>query len=152
MQENHLDINSPIEITKSLVETAKRFEFLPSISEKRFMDIEAMAYGIARNTIDDYSGGYWEFVTLSNGGKFMYLRQDENVVLNNPMNYFTKSVDCETAGIAITALVYARLAEGAHISDDVEQLKIFGNHFHHLRDYALSMNNENGAAILRFLD
>ena len=50
-------------------------------------------YHFSDQFLPDYSGGYWEFVTLSNGGKFTYPEMGEPVAVNNDYNCVSTSLE-----------------------------------------------------------
>ena len=59
-------------VTRELVPENQRL----AITEKLFgihfpLKLEPVIYGITERMAEDYTGGYWEFYTLSNGGFYM---------------------------------------------------------------------------------
>lgn len=138
-------------ITKSVVSIQDRHNFLPSINKSSFLIIEGLLYHYADKYIQGYSGGYWEMITLSNGGKFMFLSNSEEVLLTNPMNYFSKKVSSETAGLALCALVYAHISETNYIKGKFSISKQMHKNFSLLRDYALGLKDIDRDAFLSFL-
>ena len=139
-------------ITCQLVSNDNRLNFLPDIDNQLFMLIENTIYDFASEHITNYTGGHWEFVELSNGGKFMYPSNDKKILLNNVMNYFSKEVKAVTAGLSITALAFGRLASRAHSKWDMESTVKFDSYFHKLKDYAISLDNQETMDFLRFID
>ncbi len=59
---------SDLTITERVVSGTERMNFLPSRLGDATYWFEAHLYSCMEDTIEDYKGGYWEFVELSNGG------------------------------------------------------------------------------------
>ena len=56
-------------ITKKLVMAQKRTSHTATLFGLNFpMRLEPAVYGLTENLSEDYSGGYWDFWELSNGG------------------------------------------------------------------------------------
>ncbi len=58
-------------ITASTVPSRERSDFYPSMTT-RYVLFEQMMYRFADLFLEEYSGAYWEFITLSNGARFAY--------------------------------------------------------------------------------
>ncbi|PSU44771.1 antirestriction protein [Photobacterium frigidiphilum] len=136
-------------ITKIIVNDDKRLNFLPSIAQK-YIHFEAAIYHYASKHIEDYAGGYWVFLELSNGGKFLHLQDNGPQRLYNTMNYFEGMVSSEAAGIAISAMVLADFGAIAYSAGDEAQAQRFYDFYYQLRDFALEHNE--ASEILAFLD
>ena len=93
----------------------------------------------------DYSGGVWNFYTLSNGGAFMAPESegDETWSLFNDMNGNSAAMSAEAAGIAVCLMTYSHHACRTE-SDAMTE------HYYRLRDYALSDAECN--AIMHIID
>jgi hypothetical protein len=93
----------------------------------------------------DYSGGVWNFYTLSNGGAFMAPESegDETWSLFNDMNGNSAAMSAEAAGIAVCLMTYSHHACRTE-SDAMTE------HYYRLRDYALSHAECN--AIMHIID
>ena len=59
---------------------------------------------LADKFLDEYNGGMWEFIELSNGGFFIVPKDEEHYTLSNPIGVCEK-VKNQVAGIFIT--IYA---------------------------------------------
>lgn len=93
----------------------------------------------------DYSGGNWQFYTLSNGGAFIApeSESDEKWVLFNSMNGNGASMSTEAAGVAVSLIAYS------HHACRTECDAMTG-HYYRLRDYAL--NHAECSAIMHITD
>ena len=91
----------------------------------------------------DYTGGIWNFFTLSNGGAFITPDGDEAWSLFNALNGNSAILGNEAAGIAVCLLAWNHHAW--HTGSDV-----MCDHFYRLRDYALQ--HPECSAILQIID
>ncbi len=131
-------------ITKNQVSENERLEFLPSFVGKHFMAYESMIYDRLREASNgQYTGGYWEFYTLSNGGFYMELMQDEVLNMECVGNYFSGTMSAEAASIAINLVVQNAFAWQVDADKHSEN-------FYQLRDFALE--HEEAAQIFAFID
>ena len=70
----HSDSTAPAEtndIVATQVPEGYRLAFLPRHFGRHFMQVESSIFGHMRNLCPDYTGGYWEFFDLSNGGCYV---------------------------------------------------------------------------------
>ena len=130
-------------IIKTLVPENKRMDFLPKFCGKYFMQFENMVYDDLRKMCKNYDGGLWEFYTLSNGGFYMALEQDEPLELECYSNYYKGSMSAEAGSIAINLFALNGLAW--HL-----QPEKFSEYFHLLRDFALE--HKEAKEIMKFID
>ncbi|EBK6120697.1 antirestriction protein [Salmonella enterica] len=94
----------------------------------------------------DYSGGIWQFYTLSNGGAFMAPEAndgDDVWSLYNGMNGNSTDMSPEAAGITACLLEYSHHA--CRTNSD-----LMTAHYYRLRDYAL--NHPECSAIMHITD
>lgn len=93
----------------------------------------------------DYSGGIWNFYTLSNGGAFMVPETDNDAFwsLFNAMNGNAADMSAEAAGIAVCLIAYSHHACRTECDAVTE-------HYWRLCDYAL--NHPECNAIMRIID
>ena len=93
----------------------------------------------------DYSGGIWQFYTLSNGGAFMAPDADRNETwsLFNNLNGNGVEMSAEAAGIAVCLIEYSHHACRT-------ECDAMTAHYYRLRDYALQ--HPEAHAILRITD
>lgn len=60
---------------------SNRLDFLPHYVGNKFLQYEMLIYDQMRKASKPYDGGYWEYYTLSNGGFYMELQQDEHFAM-----------------------------------------------------------------------
>jgi hypothetical protein len=90
----------------------------------------------------EYSGGYWTFHDLSNGGCFMAPRGPSLRIV--APNGFDETMEAESAGIVATLYALSVL------SFKYPAVEVFATRFHQLRDFAL--DHAKAGAILEAID
>jgi len=130
-------------ISKRLVPENKRLDFLPRHFGNRFLMFENMVYSFMNHFCEDYSGGYWQFYTLSNGGAFMSLDSDKTFNVCNPMNYFDGKISAEAASIGVNIF-----ALNALLNDPCDEKLI--DLYYALKDFGAE--HKEAPAILGFID
>ncbi|MFP2827364.1 antirestriction protein [Citrobacter braakii] len=93
----------------------------------------------------DYSGGIWNFYTLSNGGAFMAPEAESDKLwsLFNPLNGNGGNLSSEAAGLAVCLITYSHHACRTGCDAMTE-------HYYRLRDYALAHPECN--AVMHIID
>ena len=129
-------------ITVKPVSEELRLNFLPRYFGKHFSRGEAMIYDWASRLSTEYSGGYWEFFELSNGG-FYLAPVGAPVHVQWHLNSFDGVLSADAFGIVVTLFSLCHLAEVSG-DDDI------GERYHHLRDFAFS--HAEAATIARAID
>ena len=117
-------------ITASTVSAEKRINFLPSIT-KQYVYFEHFIYHYFSQSCRQSMVAYWEYVELSNGGKFMFPKMDKPLVLFNHT-----SLSDRAAGICMTLVAldeYSRTA--LHHRDNAEAIRLKAL-YKSLREYA----------------
>lgn len=156
---NILTLTSPV--TESLTSPrtdTDRIECMPVPDEQRaafwpqqfgsipqWITLEPHIFGWMDRFCRDYSGGIWNFFTLSNGGAFMAPENenDEKWTLFNSMNGNGGEMSAEAAGIAVCLIAYSHHACRTECDAMTE-------HYYRLRDYALL--HPDCHAIMRIID
>ena len=128
-------------VTATIVPEHYRLGFLPR-HFGNLMLVERGIYGQLSSLATDYTGGYWEFVDLSNGGCFMHPTQPSMHVV--APNGFEEMVSGQVAGIIAT--LYAL----SHLSMKYQDADCLADAFHNLRDFAIE--HEHGSVILAAID
>lgn len=128
-----------LNITRTLVAERERIEVTDALFGIMYpLKIEPAVYHIAGMMCpEQYHGGYWKFYTLSNGGFYMGLSSDE-LFHATSVNGNSATVTADTLGLVCSLTAFNWLAW----SKDPEQAMACGQHFHLLRDYALSGDQE----------
>lgn len=119
-------VQDQVAITYSKVSESEKLDFFPTIfpSINDGMSFETLCFGFARSLIKSYDGGLWDFYKLSNGSGFisLSLSEDENILLENNMNYFSETVDGITAGVIISLFSLGYLLNLTANSDEIRSL------------------------------
>lgn len=131
-------------IVARLVPDHERMGFLPRhFGSRRFLQGENAVYDWMRRLCPDYTGGFWEFVELSNGGFYMRPSKDSTYMhLCVDGNGFDRPVSADAAGIIVTLFALNSLlwagAQDLAKADDA------------LREFAFA--HAEGRSILRAID
>jgi hypothetical protein len=132
-------------VTKELVPEDQRMDVAERLFGIHFpLQLEPVVYGITEKMSKDYSGGYWNFYTLSNGGFYMAPSGDDvfHVTCDNQFEG-----DLRSDGIGVTACLYAY----SHLSfTDGRFGRVCAVHYYHLRGYM--MDHPEVRAILEATD
>lgn len=105
--------------------------------------LEPTVYAMADRLAPDYSGGFWQFHELDNGGFFMSPVADSFQVISE--NGYEGTLSAEALGITACLYAYSRLA-----FDDDAFAEACAEHFHRLREFALG--HDEAGAILAAID
>ena len=93
--------------------------------------LEPFIYGITSKLSDDYSGGYWHFYTLSNGGFYMAPDGYSHYQVYSE-NGFEGFMSADALGMTACLYAYSHLSFG-----EDEFSAICANQYHLLRDFML---------------
>ena len=105
-----------------------------AITERLFgvhfpLQLEPVIYGITERMAENYSGGYWDFFTLSNGGFYMAPASDVHFEITC-LNQYKGTLSADALGI--TACLYAY----SHLSFSNGRFgRVSACHYHRLREY-----------------
>jgi hypothetical protein len=96
------------------------------------MKLEPLIFNLTDHIADNYTGGYWDFYTLSNGGFYMSPCSDETFNVSCE-NGFEGRLSGDTLGIVVCLYAYSHLSFGteSQFTDTCAQ------QYHWLREYAL---------------
>jgi len=136
-------------LTATLVPDEQRVGFWPLHfgNIPQWIILEPTAFAWMDRFCASYSGGIWQFYTLSNGGAFMAPEANEDIdekwTLFNPMNGNGGELSAEAAGIAVCLMTYSHHAMRTECDAMTE-------HYYRLRDYAL--NHAECSAIMHIID
>jgi hypothetical protein len=126
-------MNTQTTVTRTLVPEDQRL----AITEKLFgswfpMRIEPVVFTFAERLSNDYTGGYWHFYTLSNGGFYMAPAGDRrhHVICQNQ---FEGDLSADALGITACLYAYSNLSfAGPDAFADV-----CFDQYHWLREYMM---------------
>lgn len=140
------DGSAPV-LSSTPVQDEQRVDFWPQYfgNIPQWILLEPRIFAWMDRFCEHYSGGIWNFHTLSNGGAFMApdAEDDEKWTLFNNMNGNSAEMSAEAAGIAVCLIAYS------HHACRTECDAMTG-HYYRLRDYALS--HAESHAIMRLID
>jgi hypothetical protein len=138
------DDNADAPIVATKVGDAERLNFLPTFFGARYMlRGEMMVYAWMNRLCEEYSGGFWEFMTLSNGGGFLSLRRDGPLHVRVNTNGYAGDMSAEAASIVATLFALCQLCEQTRHDSHIER-------YHLLRDFAAE--HAEAASIYRAID
>ena len=134
-------------ISKTQCEIGRRLYFLPHYLGRAHAEFQNRLFYLAKQLLEPYDGGYWEFYHLSNGGFVMALDDDEGITVNSP-NGSSAEVNAETASIVVCLMTLSDLS--FTLQADSDALHKVVTSFHALREFALEHPSSN--TILKLID
>lgn len=119
-------------VTRELVPEPRRMAVTGKYFGLHFpLRLEPVIYGITERMATDYSGGYWDFYTLSNGGFYM-APSSARVFHVTCDNMYEGDLSADALGI--TACLYAY----SHLSfNDGRFARVCAAHYYQLREYIM---------------
>ena len=123
---------SLLPVTRVLVPEDQRLTITEQFFETAFpLQLEPVVYGITDRMAGDYTGGYWDFYTLSNGGFYMSPSEDR-IFHVKCQNMYEGDLSADALGI--TACLYAYSNLSFSLSDIARE---YARHYHLLREYSM---------------
>lgn len=120
-------------ITRTPVSSNQRIKYTADKFGIRFpLNIEPAIYAIAGNIAAEYSGAYWEFYSLSNGGLYMAPDLDKRYTVCC-INGYEGLLSADALGITACLYTYSHLS----FSSNAAFAEVCANHYHWLRAYML---------------
>lgn len=107
--------------------------------------VEPFVFDMAGNLSREYTGGYWNFYELDNGGFYMSPDTDEPFRVDC-MNGYTGTMSADAFGICVCLYAFSNLS----FSDNPAFSEMCAEYFHLLRDYAFEHKEVD--KILRAID
>ena len=125
-------MNTLDSISCHCVPDADRLAFTAKLFGMNFpMCLEPTVFDMAGRLAAEYTGGYWQFYALSNGGFYMAPKSD-TVFAVSCENGFEDKLSADALGIAACLYAYSPLSFG--VGDFAETC---AQQYHWLRDYML---------------
>lgn len=118
-------------------------QMLPKHFGRDMLTVEYAIFAFMRKLSQRYTGGYWTYFELSNGGFYIAPQSDNRFPVNVDGNGFEGEMSADAAGI--TACLFAL----SHLSFQTNNEKI-AEHYHLLREFAL--DHAEASAILAAID
>lgn len=122
-------INQDTKIQKSIVPGHLRASTLPKKFPAMFLVYESLVYRYLEVFSNTYSGGYWEFVELSNGGFYMSLLSPKPLHLCIASNGFNGEMSGDAASVVVNLFAQCHLANQHELGSLIDM-------YHALREYA----------------
>ena len=118
-------------ITNTIVPESDRMAIVDRLFGLAYvLKLEPAVFSIAEALSEEYTGGFWEFHDLENGGFYMAPRFDTEFTLSCE-NGFVGKVSPDAFGITVCLYVYSELS---FAGDRLAQ--VCAEQYHLLRDYA----------------
>ena len=131
--------------TRELVPVDYRIDVVERLFGTAFpLQLVPVVYGFTVKMAQEYSGGYWDFYTLSNGGFYMAPSEDR-IFHVKCQNMYEGDLSADALGI--TACLYAYSNLSFSLSDIARE---YARHYHLLREY--SMGHAEVSAIVAATD
>ena len=132
-------------IARRLIPDDHRCDHIADLFVLHFpLRLEPTIFAFADRLSEDYTGGYWNFYALSNGGFFMAPESDALFTVYAD-NGFQGKMSAEAFGITACLYAYSNLSFG-----DGELAEECAKQFHLLREYML--DHPEAGAILSAID
>jgi len=121
---------SLLPVTRELVPDDQRMAIVEKLFGMAFpLQLEPVVYGITDRMAEEYTGGYWDFYTLSNGGFYMAPAEDR-VFHIKCQNMYEGDLSSDALGIVSCEFAYSNLSFS--LSDIARE---YARHYHLLREY-----------------
>ncbi|MBS0984252.1 antirestriction protein [Gluconobacter cerinus] len=143
MSENSINI--------SIVPQSERFSFLPSMfGNGTYLEGESTVYAYMSALCREYTGGYWNYAYLSNGGRVMLPEMEETTVtISVRLNGYQGQMTPNAAGIVCCLFALSGLSCKV-FQTNPEAAELIAERYHQLRDFALE--HAEREAILAAID
>ncbi len=143
MQTSH---NEQQSIVATLVPGEGRLKFLPRHFGTHMLTVENSLYAQFAKLCPTYTGGYWHFYELSNGGCYLAPSREQYRLVHGG-NFFDATMSGDAAGIIVSLFTFSHVS--FMLEDDPLGPRI-ADYFHLLRDYAA--NHSDAGLIYRAID
>jgi len=133
-------------ITRQSVQINQRISHTAQLFGVWFpLNIEPAIFAIAGNIAPKYSGAYWAFYQLSNGGFYMAPDVEKQYTVSS-INGYEGSLSADALGITACLYAYSHLS----FSSNQALAEVCARHYHYLREFMLE-HAETGS-ILKAID
>ena len=123
---------SLLPVTREIIPEDQRLVITEQLFGMAFpLQLEPVVYGITDRMAGEYTGGYWDFYTLSNGGFYMSPSEDR-IFHVKCQNMYEGDLSADALGI--TACLYAYSNLSFSLSDIARD---YARHYHLLREYSM---------------
>lgn len=135
--------NTSPQIVRSVVPAQLRMRTLPRRFPNLYLIYESLVYSYAECFAEGYTGGYWEFIELSNGGFYMSLQSDRIFNVEIASNRFGGELSADATSLVANLFALCHMAN-AH------KLDYLTDQYYALKDYA--GQHAEARQILRAID
>ena len=97
------------------------------------IEVESMIFAVAHRLMPEYRGGFWDFVKLANGGFYLALRPEDQMLVSVEGNGFGGPVSGDAVGMIVSMMTYSTMSFATQ--GKLQQRLV--EHFHRVREYAL---------------
>jgi len=124
-------------VTATHVPGPQRMTFLPQFFGKFFMQGEQLLFNWADRLSPQYSGGFWNFYTLSNGGFFAAPHMGvEKVEVRQNLNGYEGSMSEQAFGVVVTLFALNHLIMSLYEKQaDEDLIDQLSERYHLLHDF-----------------
>jgi hypothetical protein len=138
-------IEQPGIVTATLVSDEQRMKTLPFYFGAKLTSAEMLVYQWIGNLCPGYSGGYWAFYALSNGGFYMAPTTDDRFTVKVDCNGYAGEMSADAAGVTACLFAFCQLANRTGSEQDR-----FIDLYHRLREFTIG--HAEAASILCAID
>jgi len=132
-------------IINTIVPESERMNIVDGLFGMAYMlKLEPAVFSIAEALAEAYTGGYWEFHDLSNGGFYMAPRHDTEFTVSSE-NGFEGQLSPDAFGITVCLYAFSELSFGGD-----RMAQTCAKHYHMLREYVAE--HPEASAIYRAID
>ena len=145
------EMEAPIELV--LVADDLRLDYFPRFDRNILLMVrlEESIFRMLESLCDEYTGGYWNYFTMSNDGFFIELVSDKPLTLRSP-NGHEVTVNAHQASIVAILMTLSALCFWAYEQGDAEANYLFVTLHMKLMDYVHQMPKELRSDIYRLID
>ena len=132
-------------ITSYCLDEDERMDFLPRHAGDLYLAYEYAVYQLMAKACNEYDGGYWDYMDLSNGGFYMLLtdaNSDKQLFMQWDGNYYRGEMSLAAASIGINLFAQNRFAN--------KPVDKFTEYYYQLRNFAAQ--HVEACEIFRFID
>lgn len=132
-------------IKRRTLADGERADFVHAVFGLNFpLRLEPTVFSVADHLAEDYSGGYWQFYALGNGGFYMAPDVDHGYEVSCA-NGFEGTLSSDALGITACLYAYSQLSFG-----EGRFAEVCAEQYHLLREHAL--DHPEAGAILAAID
>jgi hypothetical protein len=108
-------MNSSIDNTSTTINAREipsdeRLQLLPRHFGRHMLTVEYAVYAFMRKLTNQYTGGYWHYFELSNGGFYMAPAHDTPFTIWVEGNGFEGTLSADAAGVTACLFALSRMA------------------------------------------